>query len=1001
MTQEMQKGKHQLGALTGANKRDHFYELHYQTGEIARLYILADGIFRYYLDPTKHFDDNHAAFIDFSEFDHSAFEESQARATSDSLIIKAGNYQLIFQQRPSIMSVFDDNLHRTRFVQGQPLLLGDSQTTEVLKQNKNEFYFGGGLQNGSFSHKGKRLNIKRDHITGNGGVITQVPFFWSNAGFGELRNTLRPGVYDFGADEGRSISLTHDTALFDNIYILADSPSELIQKYYDLTGKPIMLPKYALELGHVGNFLTTYWKPAAAKERNADSFEDGSYYVRTKNPDEAAGRASLNGEETFQFSARAMIDRYAANHFHLGWMVPNYGQEADEAALATFNDYANNQNVASGTWMGQAAGKPVAGTSFVQTNTPFSRAILKDHAELKKLLDRKRPLILADTGVAGSQHQTVLAYGSPSGDWDNIPTQVAGFLGAGLSGQPLVGASVDGTAGGGNAQMAIRDLEWKAFTPILFYISDQGSYSKTPFAYNAKMTRINRAYLALRNRMKNYLYSLMYEAQTGKPIMRPLFLEFPHEQVNYLPQVGHEFMLGENLLIAPIYNGREDANSNSRKDNLYLPDHRTLWVDLFTGEKFVGGRVYNNLSYPLWHLPVFVRGGAIFDQGDRNYVFYPQGKSSIVSYEDGGKTDYMHNHAVTRITSELADSTLKIQIDPKMGNYSGMKTEGPTRLSILTDGYPDSVQLKINDQTIDLQEYGTIDAFNHAKEGFFYNTNFSWLTEFDQYQPEKQKALQIKLASRDLTDTKIELVIRNFNYGSSTLVHAITDSALRSPKQPTIEPEKTSAHSLTVSWPQVTDEVQIEINGLLYDRIKGKTFTFHELMPHTRYLMRLRYVAGNKVSEWSDPFGAITKHQQLDYAVKDIRVDSSLPSKDEFPLAYLTDLKTASEWQTAKSVSDDEPLVLTFTFAEAEKLSRMVYVPRLIDKLGDPLEVAIETSADGENFTPYGERIVWKADNKNKVIGLRNLTAKAIRLRVFKSEGDCVSAREIMFFRAK
>lgn len=62
MTQN-QIERHQLGQLIGANKRDHYYELHYSTGEIARLYILADGIFRYFLDPAKEFDENHSSLL--------------------------------------------------------------------------------------------------------------------------------------------------------------------------------------------------------------------------------------------------------------------------------------------------------------------------------------------------------------------------------------------------------------------------------------------------------------------------------------------------------------------------------------------------------------------------------------------------------------------------------------------------------------------------------------------------------------------------------------------------------------------------------------------------------------------------------------------------------------------------------------------------------------------------------------------------------------------------
>ena len=51
----------------------------------------------------------------------------------------------------------------------------------------------------------------------------------------------------------------------------------------------------------------------------------------------------------------------------------------------------------------------------------------------------------------------------------------------------------------------------------------------------------------------------------------------------------------------------------------------------------------------------------------------------------------------------------------------------------MCDGYPDGLTVKINDKEIPMQEYGTVDTFGHAKEGFFFNTNYSWMPEFDQY----------------------------------------------------------------------------------------------------------------------------------------------------------------------------------------------------------------------------------------------------------------------------
>lgn len=1001
MTQEMQINRHQLGSLVGANKCDHYYELHYATGEVARLYILADGIFRLFIDPDKKFDENHSELVDFSKFNNQLFEKSRPRATSESFIIQSGFYQLIFQLKPATMSIFDESLHRTRISQVSPLEFDDQGSTEILRQNKNEFYFGGGVQNGHFSHKGKKIAIDCDGITGEGGVLSQVPFFWSNAGFGEFRNTAARGEYDFGQMNEKATVIKHADRVFDNFYLLGNSPSDILRKYYQLTGQPVMPPKYAFKLGYLADFADTLWKPSAAKDRSAVMFEDKGYFTRTANAEEAGGKASLNGEEEYQFSARAAIDRYQKFHFPLGWFVPNCKQEnIDHNSLATFNEYANLHGVESGLWTKGEQELP-QDTSFVFADNCNQKFLSDYHAKLKKLLNRRRPFLLTKTGFSGSQKYAGLAFGDAGGNWENIGTQVASFLGAGLSGEPLIGAGIDGTSGGGNAQIAVRDFEWKVFTPLLFSIDDQSKFSKTPFAYNSKMTTINHAYLSLRKLLGRYLYTLAYNAQNGGTIVQPLFMDFPHEQINYTEQVRHEFMLGSNLLIAPITNGRENSAGEARKDSLYLPSHRTMWVDLFTGKKFLGGRVYNKLTYPIWHLPVFVRGGSIFDLGKRNFVLYPQNQSKITFYDDNGFNDFAHNHATTTISSDLNAHRLTIKLDPVQGNYSEMETNGTTNLNIMCDSYPDQITVKINDEIVQLQEYGTANAFAHAKEGFFYNTNYSWLPEFDQYRDSKQAAIQIKLASRDLTDSKFEIVIQNFNYGSETLVHSITDSVLRSPKGIIIDQKRISAHSFAVAWPKLTEKVQFEINGILYDGIDDDHFTFHELEPNTKYLMRMRYVAGNKVSEWSDPFGAITKKAAISYALRDVHVSSNYEAKADHPLRYLTDLKTASEWETKDKFDESKPLTLTFVFDDVENLSRMAFIPRNVDRNATPTEVGIELSKDGVNFKPYGERLTWKADAKNKVVGLRDVSAKAIRMTVYKSSGSFVAGKEVLFFKEK
>ena len=995
MIQNTQTNKHQLGALTGASKCENYYELHFATGEIAHFYILANGIFRLLLDPTQEFNENRTELIQLAQFDHSAFERSQVRATNDSLIIHSGKYQIIWAQNPAVISIFDETLHHNRMHQSLPLELSNDGTTEFLAENKNEFFYGGGLQNGYFSHKGHRIVIKHDQITGKGGVIMPVSFFWSNAGYGELRNTSQPGIYDFGKSTPGTTILTHQDKIFDCFYLLGSNPQEILQHYYTLTGKPVMLPKYAFGLGHIGDFCTTLWQPSKAQERNACKIGN-NYYIRTKDQDAASGKASLNGEENYQFSARAMIDQYHAQHFPLSWFIPNYAVQSNNIhALEFFNDYALNQDVQPGFWH-QGETELPAKTAFTFTD---AQSASHDAKQLQGESHLTQPMVLAGSGSAGMQKSAALIFGDIGGNWNNITTQIAGMLGANLSGQPLVGAAIDGLQGGGNAQINVRDFEWKSFTPLLFYFDDQGDFCKNPFAYNKKITEINLAYLKLRQHLTNYLCTLNKQAQDGEPIMRPLFSDFPDEKANYTSQFGNEFMLGHNILVAPITNGREDEQGNSRKDNLYLPGKKSMWIDLFTGKKYAGGKVYNNLLFPLWHLPVFVKSGSIFDWGKRNFLLYPQEQSETVIYNNTASANSENGASFTRISSQVKNEQLRVTIEPVAEEVPDALKEQPTELTIMCDSYPDRVTIKINDQIVPVQEYGSIDAFNHAHEGIFYNVNYG-LDEFKQYQKNKQSALQIKLAKRDITTTKIEISVHNMQYGKNVLVHEITSGVLPSPKLPAVDSSKISAHSFELAWPH-NSAVQIEINNLLYVGITGKNFAFHELTPNTRYIIRMRYVIGNKVSEWSDLFGVITKHAAKDYAIENIKVDCNYASKENHPLSYLTDLKLASEWQTEQSPSHEQPLELTFTFEKVEKLSRMVYVPRNIDHKGAPLDLAIAVSTDGVNFTTYADNLHWKPDTKNKVVGMRDVRAQKVRLTIYQSSQEMLAAREVIFFRAK
>ena len=131
--------------------------------------------------------------------------------------------------------------------------------------------------------------------------------------------------------------------------------------------------------------------------------------------------------------------------------------------------------------------------------------------------------------------------------------------------------------------------------------SEAGSKPHEPYSFGEEFTRVNRASVELRYRLLPYLYTLFREhAETGAPVMRPLWFEYPDDQRTYT--VEDEYLVGRDLLVAPVV--REAAT----KRGVYFPAGDD-WVDWWTGKTYEGGRDAE-VEAPLSRLPLFARAGA-------------------------------------------------------------------------------------------------------------------------------------------------------------------------------------------------------------------------------------------------------------------------------------------------------------------------------------------------------------------------------------------------------
>lgn len=88
-------------------------------------------------------------------------------------------------------------------------------------------------------------------------------------------------------------------------------------------------------------------------------------------------------------------------------------------------------------------------------------------------------------------------------------------------------------------------------------------------------------------------------SETGAPVMRPLFFDFPEDKTAW--DVEDSYMFGPDLLVSPVM----EAGADTRE--IYLPAG-TNWVDAYTKKTYEGGQKVT-VPAPIDIIPIMVREG--------------------------------------------------------------------------------------------------------------------------------------------------------------------------------------------------------------------------------------------------------------------------------------------------------------------------------------------------------------------------------------------------------
>ena len=215
---------------------------------------------------------------------------------------------------------------------------------------------------------------------------------------------------------------------------------------------------------------------------------------------------------------------------------------------------------------------------------------------------QKRPFVLTRAGYAGIQRSATVWTGDNRSFWEHLHLCVPMCLNLGLSGVVHSGPDVGGFMNDSDGELLTRWTQLGAFLPYFRNHCAIGLARQEPWSFGAPYTDIIRDFIRLRYELMPTIYQLAHQAhKDGTPIMRPLVWHYPDD--SRAAKVHDQFLLGENILVAPIMEPAKEVR------DVYLPAGK--WCDAYTGDVFQGGQ-HILARGPLERIPVFLRQGGYY-----------------------------------------------------------------------------------------------------------------------------------------------------------------------------------------------------------------------------------------------------------------------------------------------------------------------------------------------------------------------------------------------------
>jgi len=583
---------------------------------------------------------------------------------------------------------------------------GETYVHEQLSLGVRENVYGLGERFTPFIKNGQSVDIwNEDGGTSSEIAYKNIPFYMTNRGYGVFVNHPEKVSFEVASEKVSRVQFSVPGQYLEYFIIYGPHPKEVLDKYTQLTGRPGLPPPWSFGLWLSTSFTTNY------DEDTVNSFIDGmidrDIPLRVFHFDcfwmKEFHWCNFEWDERVFPDPEGMLKRLKEKGLKICvWINPYIAQRSrlfDEGMEKGYLLKRPNGDVWQwDMWQ--------AGMGLVDFTNPEAYEWYKSHLRrlidmgvdtfktdfgeriptdvvyydgsdpekmhnyytylynkavyevLEEKLGKGQACLFARSATAGNQKFPVHWGGDCTATYESMAESLRGGLSLCMSGFGFWSHDI-----GGFEHTATADLykRWCAFGLLSSHSRLHGSTSyRVPWLFDEEAVDVLRHFTKLKCSIMPYLYNAACQAASkGIPMMRSMHIEFPEDPIcDYLDL---QYMLGDSLLVAPIFNDRGEAS-------YYLPKGK--WTHFLDNRTMEGGRwieeKYDYMSLPLWVKPNSVIAVGSNDQKP-DYDYCEDVTFHLFEIEEGNtvKTTVPNLDGTDgmKVTVERKDNIITIQVD--------------------------------------------------------------------------------------------------------------------------------------------------------------------------------------------------------------------------------------------------------------------------------------------------------------------------------------------------